>query len=211
MRLGGVGARARRLAGNLQVLQEPMGHYDGPKILSTASSLDDLAQELRAGLDSIWAAMGKRQSSTPIEYDALLPIHCRVWVLGEWPSVKAAQNALGSALKEARKNTAIDQRALFGLPAQNIAIASGAKIERRASPLWLTVAPLRNNERCAVVATLFKSRFLPDGTQLDLSSKVTIAGQTTYQATTRPTPVNYAPIETWLSRFSSDSQEVTYA
>ncbi len=215
IRLGGVGACSRRLAGNLQVLQEPTGSYDGPKILSSASSLGEVVKELKAGLHGIWEIMEKRNSDPqPMpEYDALLPNHFRVWVLGEWSTVRAAQDALGRALKEARKNIALDQRALFGLPAQNIVLTAKpnrqTKIDRRASPLWLTVAPLRNSERCVVVATLFKSRFLPNGTQLDLSSKVMVQRQTTRQTMTQPAPINYAPIETWLSGFSN-SQEVTY-
>ena len=105
------------------------------------------------------------------------------------------------------------ERAVFGLPipyrysSGENGVVQGrpenkrlhlAEINRRASPLWLKISKT-NDQKYVVVATLFKSAFLPKGEKLHLarSSSPPVAP-----------PPNYNLIETWLTSSFSAAEEV---
>jgi CRISPR-associated protein Cmr1 len=166
------------------------------------------------------------------EFDVLHPQMCRIWLLGAWGSVEAAINNIGSRLREFRMLPGPDrmnvarwfdgekidtvERAVFGLPIQYRYLEKGARpvkvgsiqgrqrdpsIIRRSSPLWLKVVPVGDNY-CGV-ATLFKSRFLPDQEGLHL--------QTGYKKVDPvPPPTDYSLIEQWVKDMFPKRVEVKY-
>ncbi|MCS7177915.1 MAG: type III-B CRISPR module RAMP protein Cmr1 [Anaerolineae bacterium] len=132
--------------------------------------------------------------SNPSEFDILHPTVCKVWVLGIWRSSAQAVEAIGVALRDFRTYREPDhtevakwltgtpiqtvERSVFGLPLPFRYSGKGLQgivqgrtkppekaINRRASPLWLTVSKTDRGQYVGV-ATLFCSRFLPKGEQL---------------------------------------------
>ena len=136
-RLGGLGARSRRCAGNVAVEVEG-GRWDELSFASSARSADEAATELASGLATVrkwmrdaWGREPFDPTATP-EFDVLHPDHCRIWVLGLWSTWEDAVKAIGSALCEFRSRSSPDrervlewargrpiptvERAIFGLP-----------------------------------------------------------------------------------------------
>lgn len=159
--LGGLGMRARRCAGSLQVVN---GGCDGfPAYCVTAQMPDELQTHLATGIRAITVWLGTRQPPS-FEFDVLHPDVCRVWVLAgcnPWGSWKEAVEAIGSAMQRFRAgqgNNRNERNSIFGLP-----IFHGPPnhdLNRRASPLWLRVTKLANGNHVGV-ATLFKADFKP--------------------------------------------------
>jgi len=159
--LGGLGSRARRCGGSLQVSK---GFCAGlPEFAVSAREPIELRDHLNAGLRKTLSLIGRRQPP-PTTFDVLHPDACRVWVLAgaaPWQTWKDAVNGLGEAMQKFRANEGArrnDTNAIFGLP-----ILHGPKhnLQRRASPLWLRVTRLASGKHVGV-ATLFQSDFAPN-------------------------------------------------
>ncbi|WP_322508683.1 type III-B CRISPR module RAMP protein Cmr1 [Anaerolinea sp.] len=162
------------------------------------------------------------------QFDVLHPNTCHIWVLGWWSSWDKALNEVGKRMQDFRtrrepdhRNIAIwfserpiktVERAVFGLPIvyryssglSGVIQASILKdgkpelVERRASPLWLSLT--RTNKGYVAIATLFKSRFLPQGAQLAIK-----------KVRTQISPPNgYELIETWIKQSFPSAIEVKY-
>ena len=126
-------------------------------------------------------------------------------MLGEYPTWESAADAVGGALRSYRIAAAnpnktappLLARTVFGLPLKGVPIQrlhGMPYIDRRASPLWLKLSKTRAG-RYVAVATLFKSRFLPDGVQLNGSAP----------------PRDYGLIEQWIQQWFPQRAEVRYA
>jgi len=206
VQLGGVGSRSRRLGGSLSA-SEPVDAAGLAFALQGASAAE-VADELRAGLRQVRAifqrACGGAASAVPgvSEFDVLHPSTCKVWVLDEYPTWESAADAVGGALRSYRIAAAnpnktappLLARTVFGLPLKGVQIQGNPAIDRRASPLWLKLSKTRAG-RYVAVATLFKSRFLPDGVQLNGSAP----------------PRGYQLIERWITEKFPQRAEVHYA
>jgi CRISPR-associated protein Cmr1 len=190
--LGGVGSRARRTGGSLSATGA-RGDETYPFLLHGRTA-EEVAEQLEKGLERVrseFSAAGSDEPSRLPAFDVLHPDWCRVWVLGVWPTADQAIEAIGNALRDFRnrrepdhrnmaswlKGGTIDgvERSVFGLPipvryTNRLSDVIQARnrngtIDRRASPLWLRVSKSADGVY-AGVATLFKSRFLPEGAQL---------------------------------------------
>ncbi|MCS7219862.1 MAG: type III-B CRISPR module RAMP protein Cmr1 [Anaerolineae bacterium] len=172
---------------------------------------------------------GMRIPSSPSTFDVLHPMSCKVWVLGVWYSSDEAIEAIGAAMRDFRTYREPDhsevakwlmgapiktvERSVFGLPLQfrysgkgrQVVVRGRTKppeetIDRRASPLWLTVSKTKPGAYVGV-ATLFNSRFLPTGEQLHEKHE------------RRPTlspPADYRLIEQFIAE-KFCAEEVSYA
>lgn len=188
--LGGIGSRSRRAAGSLCV-QSPRA-VDGLRFSLEGRTSKELALELGQGLQrvrALFTGLGNRAPGCPSSFDVLHPRTCRVWVLGVWRSSEEAVDAIGGQMRDFRSHrepdhrevarwlsgAAVDtvERAAFGLPLPfrysgglfGVVEGSSQEIDRRASPLWLKVSRTAAGGY-AGVATLFYSRFLPEGERL---------------------------------------------
>ncbi|GBD18565.1 hypothetical protein HRbin27_01062 [bacterium HR27] len=183
--LGGLGARARRLGGALAHRPVPRKAPDGSSIQVVPSHLNlpfilspdpsRAAQQLGEGLTALRQRLRVRPNANPRrpEWEVLDPRWCRIWVFGErdwtagergWP---VAADAIGTWLRETRRQLPTEQRLVFGAPLvipqqhKTIEPPSGyERQERRPSPLWLSVTRAENGNLLGV-ATLFQSRFFP--------------------------------------------------
>ncbi len=142
-RLGGVGSRARRGAGSLQVTKlnhaEPAGlmqHFSLPGFEVLATTPDQLCGELAMGLKRLQSLFGTKTANSLVnpDFDVLHPDCCRVVVMREtWKTWHEALNDIGTKFKEFRiprppdlnvrnallgrgKNFQPVPRAAFGLP-----------------------------------------------------------------------------------------------
>lgn len=156
--LGGLGMRARRCGGSMQVVE---GDFSGlPEFVISASAPQNLKTHLVSGLKQVCAAIGTLQSPSR-EFDVLHPDVCRVWVITEenpWRTWKDAVNAMGKAMQGFRAERGADRNranSIFGVP---ILHGPSYGLQRRASPLWLRVTKLSGGQYVGV-ATLFKSDF----------------------------------------------------
>ena len=163
--LGGLGTRARRCGGSLQVSS---GSYaDLPDFIIRVREPAELKRHLESGLRQLLSLMGDRQPPSTA-FDVLHPDTCRIWVLASsasWPTWKDAVNGLGDAMQKFRASQGPqrnEMNSVFGLP-----ILHGPKhgLQRRASPLWLRVTKLAS-ERHVGVATLFQADFTRNGHQV---------------------------------------------
>ncbi|GBD16840.1 hypothetical protein HRbin26_01748 [bacterium HR26] len=179
--LGGVGARARRTAGSLGVEPErrrtpdgtirvlPVRHLDLPFQLSPRPA--DAARELEAGLTLVRSrleALPAVNLQRP-DFEVLDPDWCKIWVFGGWQGRDAwmeAVDTVGSWLREIRGQLSTNERIVFGMPLvipqQRTTIEPPppyTKVERRMSPLWLTLTRTIDGSLLGV-ATLFMSRLL---------------------------------------------------
>ncbi len=139
--LGGLGARSRRGAGSLQVI-ETKGEHEGllsrlPSLCISATNPSELLQELGNGLRRLrelahTGAAGR--VGIPSEFDVLHPCVCKVWVVDKsFDSWAEALDAIGQAMQQFRSRRNPDyqnvkqaiqggnlsqpvQRAAFGLP-----------------------------------------------------------------------------------------------
>lgn len=193
-RLGGLGARARRGAGGLQV-REVDGVPNGlPSFVSRAATPRALQHELQEGLGRLRQLVGAPRSVTnPSAFDVLHPAVCRIWVVDRvFPSWLEALEAVGVFLSTFRRQrSGIEfpavraasggkatlppmERAILGLPIvffdpsvrRPLGILEGQEHDRRASPLLIRVTRL--GSQYGLVLTLFRAQFLPPGEQLVL-------------------------------------------
>lgn len=178
--LGGLGARARRTAGSLAApalrrdqdgtvkrLQVP--HPNLPFQLRPAPA--DAARELGEGLSLVRQRLGVVRSVNRQRpaFEVLDPSWCRIWVFGGWQGHDAwmdAVDTVGSWLRESRRQLSTNERIAFGMPLvipqQRTTIEPPppyTKVERRMSPLWLTLTRTIDGSLLGV-ATLFMSRLL---------------------------------------------------
>jgi CRISPR-associated protein Cmr1 len=184
--LGGIGSRARRTAGSLQVTK--CSPLDDLPNFAIPASVNDLASHLRSGIQKIREHLGKSTSTLPTRYDVLADSMCKIWIItaenGQpWKKWEYAVETIGSYLcgfrnrrfdypdvlnwinsNHAQPNTV--QRAVFGLPLP-FRYSNGTKgtvvgeihEDRRASPLHLRIYQLSTGE-CVGIATLFMADFL---------------------------------------------------
>ena len=185
LHLGGLGARARRLGGALAHRPVPRRTADDrvvtsvPRHLSLPFDLDpspkEAAQELGQALTSLRKRLHARPDANPERpaWEVLDPRWCRIWVFGErdwtsgergWPAVA---DAIGSWLRDTRRQLPTAQRLIFGaplvIPQRGEAVPPPPGYEqadRRPSPLWLTVTRATNGNLLGI-ATLFQCQFLP--------------------------------------------------
>jgi CRISPR-associated protein Cmr1 len=169
VQLGGIGSRSRRTAGSLSVRR--VFEVAGLQFMLDGGEPAVMAARLADGLTIVRALMtrnGRGLRGLP-RFDVLHPDACSVWVLGMWRSVDAAIDAIGRGLRDGRAAVPLAQRAVFGLPLQGVTATAGRaparRVERRASPLWLSVSRTASGNIVGV-ATLFRSRFLDEGGSL---------------------------------------------
>jgi len=207
--LGGIGARSHHLAGNLAVKSPTTLHGLNFKIeigphAQVAEQISNIISSIRNS--TVLNETGVSQDES--EFDILYPKLCRVWLLGIWPNSDSAVKAVGERYHEFRTNRPesydapnwLWERSAFGLPIQGI-----TGVERRTSPLWLSLVPAGDEGRCAVLATLFKSRLLEKEVKLNI--------ETTHRERIRDTepPKDYSLIERWLDEKFTKKVEVNYA
>jgi CRISPR-associated protein Cmr1 len=175
--LGGLGARSRRGAGSISPLeittQSELPDLVGQLAFTPATSVDDLRERLRTGVEAICTLMrdsGTGPSATPTElppFDILAGQWCRIWILhpasGAWETSDEALDNLAISLGSYRESIhPVGARAVFGLP---IIAPGGASLKgRRASPLLLRISeitPPGADPKYVAVATLFKAQFQP--------------------------------------------------
>jgi|Deesub1362A_J573_1020465.scaffolds.fasta_scaffold03401_5 CRISPR-associated protein Cmr1 len=155
--LGGIGARSRRLFGSLRVkevssiplLEKPLPPFDG-----IPETLDELAAHLESGLKVIVNGFGKAPlSGFRPSFHVLHPRHCSIWVVANrtWMSWESAVEEIGSNFASFRRSLGrARERIILGLPIRGVK----TKYERYASPLMLTLTPLK--EHLACVAVMFR-------------------------------------------------------
>ncbi len=224
--LGGVGSRSRRTAGSLSV-SKPEKVDDLGFVLS-ARTIKEATEQMGLALGLIRSRFLPAQANgvgVPSEFDVLHPKVCRIWVLGVWPKPDLAVEEIGTALRVFRSRREPDhanvarwlqgekipsvERAAFGLPIPYRYSGGGpfgtiqaTGIDRRASPLWLHISRIGSGQYVGV-ATLFKSRFLAQGTKLQAKTR----------GSSPPVdpPSDYSLIERWVADAFRGCEEVTYA
>lgn len=218
LNLGGLGSRSRRAAGSLAVCESIVqnGLKFGQN-LNTLNDFAQYLGTGLSEVRNVFKRHGQAHVSRPSEFDVLHPETCRVWVLGMWPSAEEAVKTIGAAMRDFRNRSEPDHqqvaewvrgkpidtvhRAAFGLPLpfnysngpRGIVVQGRLKpkeqqVNRRASPLWLKVSRL-NEQQYVGVATVFYARFLAAGESLHTSKAKTAV----------PPPSDYSLIENWLS------------
>jgi CRISPR-associated protein Cmr1 len=160
--LGGLGMRARRCAGSVQV--RSIGSRANAVNLSEftigAQNATELLQHLQTGLNLVRALVGNANNPS-VDYDTLHPQVCRVWVISggiPWSTWKDAVDHLGSSMQSFRAGQGADRNrvnAIFGIPIMH---GDDFGLVRRASPLWLRITRLGSGQYVGV-ASLFKSNF----------------------------------------------------
>lgn len=209
VQLGGMGARSRRAGGSLSV-PEPL-EVDGLPFALTGSAPAGVAAQLGAGLRRVRAICGAvgppRPLPLPSAFDVLHPDACGVWVLEAWDRAETAADALGTKLHDfripprggARTGPSLVERAEFGLPLKGLEVRrSRERLDRRASPLWLTLSKTTAG-RSVAVATLFRSQFLPQDAAL------------IHRGERTPPPASVDLIERWLREAFPSAHAVSYA
>jgi CRISPR-associated protein Cmr1 len=226
---GGVGSRSRRTAGSLSA--DSSKEFEGLNFQLQNKTPLKIAEELLDGLKKAQKLMRlppKTSLATPafdvisLEVDTF-----QSWVLGPWDSSTEAVTAIGSSLRDFRTYSQPDHdevykwlngsaistvtRSAFGLPIpykyssgnkpQGVIQGKKDKIERRASPLWLKVSKTANG-KYVVVATLFKSIFLPKGEQISATG---VKNETGKIPPPISPPLDYTIIEDWISTTKKDS------
>lgn len=197
-RLGGLGARSRRGAGSLQVVQVKGDVPSGlPALPIRATSPEELQEELAKGLRALRQLVGDAGNvSNPSAFDVLHPNACKIWIINKiFSSWEEALDKFGQSMQQFRNRRDPDysnvksamqggkltqpvERAAFGLPivfyyrslGGQSATLEGETHERRASPLMIRVTRLSTG-KYVIVLTLFQAVLLPDGS-LELIKKV---------------------------------------
>lgn len=138
LRLGGVGARARRGAGGIQAVAEPEGWPAGlPPLASLATTPDELAAELGAGLQRLRQVAGweARPPAEPSTFDVLHERVCELYLLDKtflswWEALnwagetfqafriehKQDASSIAELITMGRLSARTIQRAVLGLP-----------------------------------------------------------------------------------------------
>jgi len=230
IQLGGVGSRSHRTAGSISV-SSPI-EFTGLQFALNATNVSEASSNLATGLKQVRALMSNLENGMvgiPSEFDVLHPKACQIWVLGIWGTSDTAVTAIGKAMRDFRSYAEPDhkgvakwlngqkietvKRSVFGLPLQFRYSNGGPSgvvqghlekpaLERRSSPLWLKVSRTVEGKFVGV-ATLFDSRFLPDGETLNVRK----AGVPPI-----PPPNDYRLIRQWITeKFASTVLEVSYA
>ncbi|MDW8059332.1 MAG: type III-B CRISPR module RAMP protein Cmr1 [Thermomicrobium sp.] len=185
LHLGGIGARSRRLGGALA--HQPMSRRtpDGQVVATVPSYLNlpfalppvpaEAAKRLGDGLTDLRGRLRARPDANPERpaWEVLDPRWCRIWVFGErdWTSSEsgwqAAAETIGSWLRETRRAFSTEQRLVFGaplvIPQRRESVTPPTpyeRVDRRPSPLWLTVTRAENGQLLGV-ATLFATHLFP--------------------------------------------------
>lgn len=195
-RLGGIGSRSRRAAGNIAVTAPDV--WEELRFGSRAADVEAAAQELASGIETLrkWLAKrlglpGKGPVGRP-SFDVLAPSACRIWVLGLWPTWDAAVETMGAALRDFRtyrepdhanvrrwargERIATVERAAFGLPLlfrykDHTKASVEGRYGRPEVVAHRRASPLwlsvwKLQAGYAGIATLFESSFLPEGAVL---------------------------------------------
>ncbi|WP_299757947.1 type III-B CRISPR module RAMP protein Cmr1 [uncultured Chloroflexus sp.] len=230
VQLGGIGSRSRRTAGSLSVVEPLAVEGLSFALHSSDSSgiVQELKEGLNNVRRLFQEHISPRRLAQPAEFDVLHSGVCKVWVLGIWPSSQQAVEAIGAAMRDFRTYREPDhsqvakwlsgttiptvERAVFGLPLPFRYSNNGPKgvvqgrtkpkeqaIDRRASPLWLKISKTQTGAFVGI-ATLFKSRFLPEGEKLHEQNE---------KGLPLPLPSSYALIEQFIKEGFS-AQEVTF-
>ena len=122
LRLGGVGARTRRGAGGIRAIAEPEGWPAGlPPLASRATTPDELATELGAGLKTLRQVAGweGRPPVDPSSFDVLHERVCELYVLGStFPSWWEALNWGGETFRAFRIEHKLDASGVAALLTQ---------------------------------------------------------------------------------------------
>lgn len=194
--LGGLGARARRGGGALQVTRVDddarlEGLPDWPVLADNPGEVQvQLVEDInncRRLLDLTWA-----DELGTAAFDVLHPEAVSIYVTDQtWSTWEAALDDLGVRLRDFRNRRSPDyervkeaaqhggdfdeiRRAAFGLPIvfyyrsmRGGGVLEGARHSRRASPLWFRVVRLRNG-RYTLLIIVFRTALLPEGEKLKL-------------------------------------------
>jgi CRISPR-associated protein Cmr1 len=172
--LGGVGARSRRCAGSLSVIETKGETFGFPFHVPT--SVEDLQQQLGDGIarsKSLYDGRSSIARQQPF-FDTLQTDACHIWILlndGKlWQNSDQALRDIGSKLQQYRDSIPINERRIFGIPVMVMdggkprpyrIKGAGSKYRRVASPLHLHLSELQigTEKRYVGIATLFKTRW----------------------------------------------------
>lgn len=222
--LGGLGARSRRTAGSIATRDTATATTALPLRLE-GEDLPAMATHVSTQLQQIRDKLITGNPAVAGAFDVIHPSFCSIWLLGSWEKEDGAVEAIGSGLRAYRETLAPPraeierwlgggkapdwQAAIFGLPIpvryakpNDLSFVLGPNgIARRASPLWLSLTRSSRGEIVGV-ATLFRSQFLPDGTQL----KAGIRPQTKFDPR-----IDYAVIDRFIADTFPQAEEVPYA
>jgi len=228
--LGGLGSRANRGAGSLEVERaDPVSGL----AFKPCRSIDELHTHLSSGIRrclSLVSSLETWEAFTDIpDYDILAPTAAEVWVVSSspdgWETPWEALEGIGAKLRDYRSHRSSIgradhdevlawlegggpapqiKRAAFGLPIPFRYSGGGPSDviipqqgDRRASPIRIRITRLTRG-RYVGVLTLFKSRFLEAGKQLQLQTRKWKALP----------PTDYAVIQDFIRTFDV-RQEVT--
>ncbi len=206
--LGGLGARANRGAGSFETeLSEPIPGLMFKQYPTISELEDGLSKGIRQCLRLICGKDSWQSFESMPSYDILAPGVAEVWIVSEpeqgWDTAQAALNGIGEKLRNYRKKVAPGiQGAIFGLPIlfrySKKSGLSGVIIpeqgDRRSSPLKIRITRLatgKSTGKYVGVLTLFKSRFLENGKQLQLKNREWKA----------PPPTDYKIIQDFIKTF----------
>jgi len=228
--LGGLGSRANRGAGSLEIEKvEPIHGL----MFKRCHTIDELQRHLSSGIRQCLSLVNGpetwRTFAEVPDYDILTPGVAEVWIVSSsrqgWETTQEALNGIGGKLRDYRSHrsslgradhdevlawlesngpTPQIRRAAFGLPIPFRYSEGGPSDvivpeqgDRRASPLRIRITRLATG-RYVGVLTLFKSRFLEPGKQLQLQTRKWKA----------PPPTNYSVIQDFIQTFEV-GQEVS--
>lgn len=225
---GGVGSRSRRTAGSLSA-SAPQA-FNGLQFQLQSSLPEKIADNLYNSIQKAQTLIGlPLQPVKKIPFD-MISVNYDVfksWVLGPWDSAIEAVSAIGSSFRDFRTYSQPDHdevykwlngtristatRSAFGLPIpykyssgnrpQGVIQGKKDVIERRASPLWLKVSKTSNG-KFVVVATLFKSTFLPKGEQLAVTGLHNENGNIPPKI---DPPKDYSIVEDWIAEAKKET------
>lgn len=228
--LGGIGARARRTAGSIQVIQAKL--LDGFPSFKIPATAEELVVHLKEGIQAIRSHFGNPIITKSQQYDVLSSSTCKIWILRgangtPWRNWMDAVETIGSYLCSFRNKRPSDypdvlnwingistpatvQRAIFGLPlpfrysnGTSGTVVGEINEGRRASPLHLRIYELSGGEYVGI-ATLFLSDFLPRDTSGN-PEKLKIQNKS---RTPVPAPSDYNLIEDFIKLISPTPLEV---
>ncbi len=209
--LGGIGTRARRGAGGIQVvdIQSSTELSNLPPLPIRATTVEQFGEELQSGIQQLRRNVLPDALSTQPTFHLLHPEFAEICLIERsFASWQEALNFIGSSLQSFRKSRFSEDarivsdlifhhhytpnrtihRAAFGLPLPFFFRRErrGATVDpRRGSPLFIRIVKLAGQQRYAIVLTFFKAQFL------DNDHRPSIRGQK-FQIP------SYAPIEQWL-------------
>jgi CRISPR-associated protein Cmr1 len=227
--LGGIGSRARRTAGSLQMVHA--SPLKGLPSFTAPATVDSLASHLQSGIQEIRKHFGKSTPTPSRQYDVISSPTCKIWIIrGEqlWDNWKLAVETIGSYFCGFRNERPTDypdvlnwingkstpntvQRAVFGLPLP-FRYSNGTKgtvvgtihEDRRASPLHLRIYQLSGGEHVCI-ATLFMTEFL-DRDERGNTEKLKLQKKNRTPVTA---PSDYQLIEEFIQSISPTPIEVT--